>query len=250
MEEKKIIVFDFDGVVCDSTNECMITSWNTWQFLHSTNNYREKVRDFSVVEQKDFRKVRPYVRGAGEYYILHRAKQENITITDQILFDHYSKLWSHSTESYKKAFLNFRKEFRKKNLIKWIDLHLVFNEIIIILKKLVDRDLLFIATLKDKESVQLILNYHGINLPASKILDQKSIKTKNEALDKICSLTNTAKNQLIFFDDNLTHLIEPHNSGYEVYLTDWGSILPEFKTSAIELGLPLAKISELNKIIF
>ena len=46
------------------------------------------------------------------------------------------------------------------------------------------KEKLFIATLKDKESVFLILNSVGINLLESEILDQSQIKSKLEELKK------------------------------------------------------------------
>jgi len=32
----KYVVFDFDGVVCDSTNECLVTAWNAWERWNKT----------------------------------------------------------------------------------------------------------------------------------------------------------------------------------------------------------------------
>src|SRR5689334_25432393 len=65
-----IVVLDFDGVVCDSTEECIVTAWNAWQ-AHSGKN--ERVRT-SVEVPEPFRdairKHRSYVRTAGEYLLL------------------------------------------------------------------------------------------------------------------------------------------------------------------------------------
>ena len=38
--QKKIVVFDFDGVVCDSSDECMVTSWNAWEKLELKKGFR------------------------------------------------------------------------------------------------------------------------------------------------------------------------------------------------------------------
>ena len=50
-EQKKIVVFDFDGVVCDSTDECMVTSWNAWEKWESRLGFRKTVDDFSEEEK-------------------------------------------------------------------------------------------------------------------------------------------------------------------------------------------------------
>ena len=63
-------VFDFDGVICDSTDECLITSWNTWQQFKGERQFRYSVSEFDEVFISRFSSVRYRVRGAGEYYAL------------------------------------------------------------------------------------------------------------------------------------------------------------------------------------
>ena len=47
IQTRKLMVFDFDGVVCDSTNECLVTSWNAWEKWESRSTFRENLDDFS-----------------------------------------------------------------------------------------------------------------------------------------------------------------------------------------------------------
>ena len=75
-KSKKLFVFDFDGVVCDSTDECMVTSWNAWQRWNGKNHFRTTLEEFTDREIDEFRPLRYYVRGAGEYYILRRLLSE------------------------------------------------------------------------------------------------------------------------------------------------------------------------------
>ena len=42
--QNKIFFFDFDGVICDSTYECMVTSFNSWSVLNNTNEFRCKIK--------------------------------------------------------------------------------------------------------------------------------------------------------------------------------------------------------------
>ena len=79
----KYIVFDFDGVVCDSTNECMVTAWNSWEKFNMREGFRLKVNDFNKNDIKKFRDLRPYVRGASEYYVLMNSIESKIKIKDQ-----------------------------------------------------------------------------------------------------------------------------------------------------------------------
>ena len=54
-KEYKYFVFDFDGVICDSTNECMVTAWNAWNRWNGGNNYRNKLSSFSKDEISSFK---------------------------------------------------------------------------------------------------------------------------------------------------------------------------------------------------
>jgi len=94
--------------------------------------------------------------------------------------------------------------------------------------------------------VKLILDYHGINIQTEKLLDQSQIKSKKNALDIIKERESCSLSELIFLDDNLTHLLEPFKAGYQVYLTSWGNVLEEFLVSASEIGLPKISINELH----
>ena len=89
----KYVVFDFDGVVCDSTNECMVTAWNAWERWNKKEGFRRSLVEFYQSEIENFKPLRPYVRGAGEYYILMRViNSANHSITSQKDFDEFRRI--------------------------------------------------------------------------------------------------------------------------------------------------------------
>ena len=128
----------------------------------------------------------------------------------------------------KDFFFDAREQLRKDNLDAWIDLHPVFDDIIKVMKYLNKKNRLFIATLKDAESVNLILKKQGLELRGDCILDQAKIKTKLQALDQIRNDISCTKKDMIFIDDNVLHLLKPHKEGYEVFLTGWGQVISEY----------------------
>ena len=66
----KFFVFDFDGVVCDSTNECFVTSQNAWNRWNNGNTFKTSIDKFPENEFSKFCQLRPFVKGAGEYYLV------------------------------------------------------------------------------------------------------------------------------------------------------------------------------------
>ena len=227
-KHKKIIVFDFDGVVCDSTDECMVTSWNAWEEWNQRDNFRTNLLRFTKDDRLAFRKVRPRVRGAGEYYILRRAFSEGISIDSQEIYDRLEERWQGNIEPFKAIFFKARERLREDDVNAWIDLHPVFNDVVKVMKTLNDQNRLYIATLKDAKSVRLILENKGIKIRGSRLLDQSQIKSKLQALDVFRKQISCNKKDMIFIDDNVTHLLDPSNAKYTVFLTTWGVILDEY----------------------
>jgi FMN phosphatase YigB (HAD superfamily) len=235
----KIFVFDFDGVVCDSTDECMVSSWNAWEAWNSRTEIREKVEEFTKEEQVIFRKIRPRVRGAGEYYILRRAISEGISIESQDVYDNLERRWKDYLNPFKKVFFEMRDRLREINLDQWIDLHPIYIDVINVMKELHSQERLYIATMKDAESVRLILGKQGLVLPEENLLDQSKIKTKVQALDQFRDQLKCNKKDIIFIDDNVTHLLEPQLAGYSIYLTTWGNPISEYLSIAKDNYIPL-----------
>ena len=246
----KTIVFDFDGVVCDSTDECMVTSWNAWEKWQSRDGFRRTLDQFTDQDQQSFRKVRPRVRGAGEYYILRRAIDENIVIDNQQVYNELEDKWRSNLNEFKAVFFQMRNRLRSENVDQWIDLHPVFNGVIGVMKTLHQKNRLYIATLKDAESVQLILGKQGVQIPKERLLDQSQIKTKLQALDRFREKLGCEKYDMVFIDDNVTHLLKPSEAGYPVYLTNWGNVMDDYLKIAKQKKIPvLDDIARLSKYI-
>ena len=219
-KENKIFVFDFDGVICDSTNECLINSLNSY-YLHS-NNKKNNITDLNEIDEKlvnNFKIIRPYIKGAKEYlkFYDYYFNNQDINIDNFINYENLSLNYNR----YSDIFYSERENLKKNNLRRWVKLNFVFNDLINFLNSL---EFYFIATLKDKESVIDIMSYNRINIFEEKIYDFKKINSKLEALDIIKEKYKYNKKDLIFVDDNAYHLIDPKNNGYKVYLSNWANL--------------------------
>jgi len=119
--------------------------------------------------------------------------------------------------------------------------------VIEVIKVLNDQNRLYIATLKDAKSVRLILENKNINIKEDRLLDQSQVKSKLQALDKFRKQLVCDKQDMIFIDDNITHLLEPSNAKYTVFLTTWGEVLDEYLYIAKDNNIPL--LNDPRKII-
>lgn len=243
---RKIYVFDFDGVICDSTFECLITSWNAWQVITKKINFKFKVDDFSSEYTNSFIKLRPYVKGAGEFYLVHKSISENIDIKNQVEYNSFLEKNSKKLDHFKKIMYEERNKIRKTNLTLWINLHSFFDEVINVIKQIPEKNL-FIATLKDSLSVELLLNSVNIKIEKQHIFDQSKIQSKLDAMNKISIFTEN--NNLLLIDDNVNHLIPPSQNGFDVLLSKWGNVIPEFSQIAKEYDIKEIFLKNINSIL-
>ena len=232
-----LFVFDFDGVVCDSTDECMVTSWNAWQQWRGGSGFRRSTAPFSESERSRFRALRPRVRGAGEYYVLLRSFDEGVDIKGEAAYEALVERWREHIGPFARLFFSMRDRLRDEDLALWIDLHPVYGKVVEVMTALHRERRLYIATLKDGRSVRLILARHGLELEPERVLDESMISSKLEALDAIRERAGCAKADMIFIDDNATHLVEPHAAGYAVWLAAWGATFPDYVRLAAERGI-------------
>ena len=129
-------------------------------------------------------------------------------------------------------FFNERNRLRKEDIDIWIELHDVYSDVITVMKDLHNQGRLLIATMKDGESVKLILNKNGIDINQKNILDHSQISSKLEALNYFIAEKKIRKKDLCFIDDNVTHLIEPNEESFSVLWASWFNNLQEQRIMA------------------
>lgn len=246
----KFFVFDFDGVVCDSTNECFVTSQNAWNRWNNRYTFKTSVSEFPENEYSKFCQLRPYVKGAGEYYSVMKLIS-NKEIDEEInmnLYEKYVDLWKDKFTKFKKIFYFERHRLRESNFEKWISLHVPYKIIVKILAELISQNRVYVATLKDGESVSILLNHYKLEIPESRIIDQSMINNKLEALSKILSIEKIDKKEIIFIDDNINHLKAPKQNGFNVFLSEWSRRPNEYELIAKNENINKLSMNKLSEL--
>lgn len=244
LKNESLYVLDFDGVVCDSTLECLVTSWNAWQEIDGKKIKKFSEKQFSKNQIKEFYRLRPYVKGAGEYFTIYQAKKKNIVIDNDHKFRELSLFWKSEITEYKNLFYRERDLLRDADLENWVNLHFIYSEVIKFLRDKLPLKQIYVATLKDGKSVRNILEKQKIFLDKSLLFDESKISSKLEALDIISTETNTEKRDVIFVDDNLNHLVDPNNRGYKVFLAAWSNTPMDFIVGAKKSNISILNHQE------
>ena len=163
-----IIVSDFDGVLGDSINECLFSSYNAYQ---SQKEEGKKIDNLNQIDRKtkdEFIRLRPYIKGGESYLLIFYILENNIKIETQEDFDRLKEEKSTDLPKYKEVLYKERDLILKKNPRLWLDLNPLFD-----IGSFFDKHRkitnIFILSTKRKEYIIKILKDKKIDFPEENI---------------------------------------------------------------------------------
>ena len=150
---RSTLVLDFDGVICNSIDECLLTSYNAY---HDTNI--TEVTEIPQTFRNYFRKYRHMVRPAGEYYLLYVAFDVQTEPLNHEVFLELRDQNQQTLDDFSGQFFAERTA-QKDNITNWLSLHNIYPHVSDFLKKHDKK--IFIVTTKDGDSVSSLMEYFG-----------------------------------------------------------------------------------------
>lgn len=228
-----IIALDFDGVLYDGGNECLLVAWNTF-YKNNISYFNQSVlNDIPDKFKEVFKNSRNYVRHDGHFIVPFY-----MNYVSNIDYEGFEKVYNDIPESVKSEFKNnfylYRKIARNKYPSFWVELHTELINLKDILS-LGPTVTISIVSGKDSDSIAFILHHAGINLPNERIFGR--LKNKEPIL---LSLSNEAKDNgeiLIFIDDNINNVIDSLKIGIDSLWAKWGYHTELQEKLAMELSL-------------
>jgi len=242
----KVVVFDVDGVIVDSTEECLVMAYNAYQVYLNTNKLITLPSEAPKAFCQRFRSIRKYIKSMDEYLIMFES---DTPIKSQSEYDDtLGTLNTVRLKEYADIFFHVRKKYKNELYHQWIGLHTFHDEVISVIKSLYKTTHFYIVTGKDKSSVLDLLKNKNISIEENNIYDNYAAKNKLACLDLISLKENRKPSDCFFIDDNVTHLFEPHKNGYDCYLAEWGYVTPEHLEMANERKIKRLSLSQLKKL--
>ncbi len=219
---KTIIALDFDGVICDSIDECLVTAWNAYLSMNgklANNSTPDQLpRDFVDT----FYKLRYLVRPSGEYGILIDAIQQGITELSEVAFQQMCNGRIDFMSAYERQFYVERNRYRDTDWDGWIKLHRRYDESLAGWQELSQQVSLYIVTKKDLESIRRFNREWSLGLIEDRIYARDCELSKSDAILEIIRLNNTTPDRVYFIDDHPGHLREVAPTGVNCRWASWG----------------------------
>tara|TARA_Y100000294_G_scaffold144001_1_gene138781 strand:+ start:314 stop:1060 length:747 start_codon:yes stop_codon:yes gene_type:complete len=246
---RKIIALDFDGVICDSMDECMLVSYYAY-----FNISQDKVIDFSDITselQVNFKKYRYLAGPAQDFYFLWKSLLST-NISSKEIVKTFNKLKSDEKGlelPFVERFYLLRSKQKKNHFSQWILLNPIYKQIKSDLIDVVDINNLFIVTAKDTDSVLDLLRANNIAINRKQIYGREMSLNKVKLFNKIIKETDIQPQNIFYIEDKISHLIKVKTMGINGYLATWGYNSPSAKDEAILNDITPISLSEISSII-
>lgn len=234
---RRVLVLDFDGVICDSWRECAFV---TWAGQHDWAPAEFGVSAFQAIPAafiKRFHALRGYARHLGHFLVPVLANSEQIRCQHD--FDrYYAGLAPNVVAEFVKRVSGFRVSVRTGQRAQWLAFQELYEGVHGLLSGLENR--LYIVTARDRKSVRELLAAHGIAVEPERIYDAQH--SKSAALFDIQTREH-AKVYLV--DDNLDDVMAARADGHHAAWALWGYSAPEHHAKAALVAVPVLSLPEL-----
>jgi len=213
---KIVYCFDFDGVLCDSMDESLVTSYGAYfgTAVTSVAEIDPALRDF-------FYEHRYMVRPAEEYYTLYYAYERGERAVGKDRFARLKAELAKEMKEHARRFYAYRNHLRE-DLGHWLGLHRLYPQCVGFLEK--RKEPFFIVTNKDRESVVTLASHYGFSDRIAGIYSRETAIKKTVLLEKLISEhgLDPSAGRIVFVDDHEGTLGELAAMPLDLYLAAWG----------------------------
>jgi len=259
--KSQILVFDFDGVICNSIHDSFMTALNTYiqvspdhdlpldRSLHPGDVFLFEKSHVDFFNQ--FSKLMPLANFAEDYFVVIRILEEKKSeeMKNQSRFDMFKRSISREKLSaYQNIFYDTRQRLQEKDPESWASLLPPFPGITESIRSLSGRFVCCIATSKDHQSVDILIRKYGIYdcFRPENILDKDFAESKRDHLMRFHREHDVSYENILFIDDKVSHLIKVKDLGIQAYLALWGFNAEREHEIALEQGFHLLHLEKLN----
>jgi len=220
---KKFLLWDFDGVLFNSLDECLISSYNAYQsFVYNKTTLISKLDQIPENHQQFYYKYRKHVRPAGEYFIIHYAFERNIELDNYSTFTTLLSDNSKLIPEFQSLVFKKREKLKLQNLQQWISLHKPYNGIPKIWCSLNEHFNHYIVSNKDQASILSLMDGFQLNIDKKNVFGGDFSSNKHEIISHLIKTFNIPPEKAYFIDDNYHHLNDVSDTGINLIYADWG----------------------------
>ena len=234
-----LLCMDFDGVVVDGSNECLIVSWLAFHNKGVPKDPTMVLDGIPSTLSMKFNNLRNYVRHDG-HFIVPYLFNGDLKIGNQEDFDQvFSSIKPSIIQEFSRVFQSIRRKIRQDHAGAWFSYHNFYPNIRTVFNQGHD---IHIVSGKDTPSIQAILEKNNIFLGRDKI--HGGLRTKISVLKSLYQDSLSQHGDMIFIDDNLPNVLESSALGIRTLWADWGFNTVEHLRTAKMHAIKATTLSE------
>ncbi len=248
MKKKRCLILDFDGVIADSVNECLLSSYNAYL------SYIEEDKEFFSIDDipknyvDKFKKLRPKIRYGQDYLYIHHILKKELKITTQKQFDTFIDDHKDLNDIFYSLYYQARNRFISNHRPKWLQANPLYPGIKDFLDSLAPQDT-YICTTKESSFAIEILHGNHIYLLEDNIFQAKGDLTKDQIITKILQENDYDVTNSIFIDDHIHMVQSVAQTGIRSILACWGYNSPKEHKIIKEAGLESLELDKLESLL-
>jgi phosphoglycolate phosphatase-like HAD superfamily hydrolase len=214
------LFLDFDGVLCDSLEECFQSSWLALNDMVITDEVPPRGPQDEAYRRR-FLACRPYIRSGEDYLVLHQLVERSEVPTSQAEFDlQLAIVGRGALEGMKTRLYRVREDLLARHRSLWLSWNPLFPGIATLLGGLLRSSKVWILSTKKASFIAEILAFHKVDWPLGRIQYSGS----RRKLDWIAELAPGQPALLV--DDQVDHLDFEHPL-CACRLALWGYVTPK-----------------------
>jgi phosphoglycolate phosphatase-like HAD superfamily hydrolase len=241
MTERTFLVLDFDGVICDSIDECFLTSWIAYHSLY----LGERADPVPGKAPDDFAMLRPFIRTAEDFVVIQEMLATGESARDQAGFDAVlARAGKEKRELFRRLAHEARTGLLEKDRNAWLAMNGVYPHVKEALLSMRSFPRVAVLSTKRREFIIEILRWHGIGLTEERIFESvhepKLVTTERLRLQGGCERAYLVEDQVDAIKGNT-------NTRVEGRLATWGYVRKEWLTPP--LAAPLISPEEFLALV-
>jgi phosphoglycolate phosphatase-like HAD superfamily hydrolase len=218
-----LLVLDFDGVICDSVEECFVSSWEARARLtDGTGPVSQPPADGLA----SFSRLRPFVRNGEDFLVILEAADRGVAIRDQAAFDALAAdIGPRVLRTFRTRFYEARERLLAEERPRWLRMNRVYPHARAALQDANASGLpLRILSTKRAPYILEILSANGVPFVREHVHHTTGPKVPvvRELLDA------SGCRRAVFVDDQIDFLLDLDDPRIEGRLASWGYVRPEW----------------------
>lgn len=242
---KPVIALDFDGVICDSLEECLVTAYNACHRLEGSDRWADSPAGIEPELADCFRRLRHYARNAPELLVVMSWCITEGRALDQAQYDTLTSRYASRMPAFEALFFESRHILSSANLDQWLGLHRMYPEFRDGWEVVKGRFSIHIVTTKDLVSIQYFNRHWELGVPEENLWTKERGLSKGGIVRRIADECGRPIQEVLFVDDHPHHVRDVATTGASCFWAAWGFLGTQGNDPVEGEGEVFTKISRL-----